>query len=226
MRPSIAVLSEKRDVSRPEAISRVDLLPDDSSRRLNLARPAGAKYGMTSRCKGSVHCHAVDCAKCSWRYAGRIATRIDASRNGSLYAITIDIPDASPSGFRQWRTRIRNRLDYLRTSTLWRNVGLHVWLCRDGKLRGVISFGTFGSAEVLSALSRWPMALREIGCDDLWVEIYDVVKPSVISMAGPTLGRYRPRKLSVWPCRCRLAPPTSTDAEPNGDCVEPMPILL
>jgi hypothetical protein len=117
---------------------------------------------MTSRCKGSVHCHAVDCAKCSWRYAGRIATRIDASRNGSLYAITIDIPDASPSSFRRWRTRIRNRLDYLRTSTLWRNVGLHVWLCRDGKLRGIISIGTLGPAEVLSALSRWPMALREI----------------------------------------------------------------
>ncbi len=181
---------------------------------------------MTSRCKGSVHCHAVDCAKCSWRYAGRIARRIDASRYGSLYAITIDIPDASPSGFRQWRTQMRNRFDYLRTSAPWRNVGLHVWFCRDGKLRGIISLGTLGPAEVLSALSRWPMALREIGGDDLRLESYNVVKPSVISLAGPTLGRYWSRRFSVWPCRSRSGPPVRTDAEPCAESVEPMPVLL
>jgi hypothetical protein len=121
---------------------------------------------------------------------------------------------------------MRNRLDYLRTSTLWRNVGLHVWLCRDGKLRGIISLGALGPAEALSALSRWPMTLRAIGCDDLRVEIYDVVKPSVISLAGPTLGRYWSRKLSVWPCRSRLGSPTTTDAAPNAGWIEPMPVLL
>jgi hypothetical protein len=121
---------------------------------------------------------------------------------------------------------MRNRVDYLRRSTLWKEFGLHLWLCRDGKLRGIISLGTLGPAEVLSALWRWPMALREFGCDDLRIEIYDVVKPSVISMARPTLGRYWSRKLSVWPCRSRLGPPTGTDAAPNVERIEPMPVLL
>jgi hypothetical protein len=186
-----------------------------------------AKYSMTFQCHGPDHCHRVECARCSWRYAGQFARRIETNHHGPLYAITIEISDP-PSGFRLWRTQMRNRIDYLRTatSTSWRRVGLHVWFCRDGKLQGIISLGTLGPAEVLSALSRWPMALREIGCDDLRIEIYDVVKPSVISLVGPTLGRYWSRKLSVWPCRSRLGPPTTTNAEPTADFVEPMPILL
>ncbi len=121
---------------------------------------------------------------------------------------------------------MRNRLDYRRFSGPWRKIGPNVWLCREGKLRGIISIGTLGPAEVLSALSRWPMALGEISHDDLRLEIYEVVKPPVISLEGPTMGRYWSRKLSVWPCRSRLGLPTSTDAAPNGDCVEPMPVLL
>src|SRR4051794_24014941 len=103
---------------------------------------------MRTRCHGRVHCHTVDCERCAWRYSLRIARRIAIDEHASFYAITIEMRGISPEGFREWRTRIRNRLDYLRRSAHWKKLGLHVWICQDGKLRGIISLGALGPAEV------------------------------------------------------------------------------
>jgi hypothetical protein len=136
----------------------------------------------------------------------------------------ICIPDATPLGFRRWRRDLRNRVDYLRRrSPHWRDFGLHVWRSRDGKLRGIVSLATLGSAEAQDGFSRWPTTLRAISSDDLRLEIYHVVKPSVISLEGVGRGRYWARTASVFPRReLSISSGTGLDWEHS----EPMPILL
>jgi hypothetical protein len=112
-------------------------------------------------CKGSNHGHFVQCERCSWRYAGRIARRISRA-TGPFYAVTTKISDPTPSGFRRGRVEVRNRITYLRKAPSWRNFGLHVWRCRDGKVKGIVSLATLGPAEVPDGLTRWPVTLRVI----------------------------------------------------------------
>jgi hypothetical protein len=176
-------------------------------------------------CHGSNHCHAVQCERCAWRYSGRIARRISIS-TGPVYASAIHIPDLLPSDVRGWRAQIRNRICYLRQSPRWHNFSLHVWLNRDGSCRGVLSAGTLDKEEVGSALSRWPVTLRAVSCDQLRLEIFDSAKPSVVCSEGPTWGRYWSRSLYIGPCRSPIRPLLGTPKDPVQDWYEPMPILL
>ena len=121
---------------------------------------------------------------------------------------------------------LHNRVEggYLRRKfPRWRSFGLNVWLSHDNQVRGIASLGKLGLTEVQGGLSRWPTTLRRISSDDLRVEIYHVVKPSVISLEGSARGRYWPRRASIRPCQ-----EISVCSMPglNRDHDEPMPILL
>jgi len=121
---------------------------------------------------------------------------------------------------------LHNRVEggYLRRKfPRWRSFGLNVWLSHDNQVRGIASLGKLGLTEVQGGLSRWPTTLRRISSDDLRVEIYHVVKPSVISPEGAGRGRYWSRAASIRPYR-EIS--ISSVAGLNREHGEPMPILL
>jgi hypothetical protein len=178
-------------------------------------------------CKGSSHCHSVRCERCSWRYTRKIARRISADADGPFYAVTLCIPDGSPTGFRRWRTQIRNRVHYLRQSACWMSFGPYVWLGHDGSCRGVIAGSTLSIERVRSGFTRWSLTLRAIPSSEVRLEVSNAVKPSVIYLAGPSSGRYWSRSLYVGPSRRPRQPPLDPQAEAAVDGAnEPMPILI
>jgi hypothetical protein len=104
---------------------------------------------------------------------------------------------------------------------------MHLWLSRDGYIRGVIALRSITEDEFLTALgARWPMTLRPIRLNALYDELYAVVRPDVMLADDPSHARYQPRQVTVRPSRPRGVSRHTADAlapDPFGD---PMPVLI
>lgn len=179
------------------------------------------------KCCSQSRCGKTTCTVCARRYAGRITKRIVSRATGKLHVVRIEPPIFSRADFWRWRTEVRNMIDhYRRNSRWWRSFGLQVWLCRDGKLRGITCLGSLTEGEVLTAFNRrWPTALRSIDPSDLRREIVTIVHPNMIASVQ-VKARYQSVKLAIWPQRTRL----KTSLLPVPDTIkvriEPMPVLL
>ncbi len=167
-------------------------------------------------CTPNSRCRHLECATCTWRYAGQVAQRIDLSTRGStLHGIEI----GGFENFALFRTAVRNLIDYRRRSRgPWGDLLLHVWHCRDAGASGIIGSGLVGIGEFGSVLRRrWQVQCRPVIVEELRVEIYRIVRQVGYSNAS----RYQHVKLAVWPRRDRFR--VITEA---GICVDPMPIIL
>ncbi len=176
------------------------------------------------QCSPQVRCLSPKCPTCAWKFTGRLTARISGTPTGQLCATEIEIPN--PHRFREWRVEARNFLDHRRRKDiLWRRFGCHVFLSKDGWLRGVMTLGQLGLVEVSEAFStRWSTTLRVFEPGDLRMIVWAALKPSVIYTAGPPQGRYWPLRCSIWPCRRSEAP--MVDRSPSPDLLDPMPVLF
>src|SRR5688572_768480 len=94
-------------------------------------------------CHSGHRCNQRECATCQWRYSGRVARRILASVTGRLWAVEIDIGPCTVADFASWRVEAHNLIQYRRmTNRWWRDLSLWVWLCEDGRLRGILDLAS------------------------------------------------------------------------------------
>jgi hypothetical protein len=158
-------------------------------------------------CSSQVRCLSPLCDTCAWRFTGTLWRDL-ADEPGRRCAVELQIGD--PTRFQQERIAIRNFVDYLRRKhPAWRSLGLHLFLGRDGKLRGVASLGLVSPGEAQRRLStRWPTSLRVVEPADLRLAIWHALKPRVI-WNGPVEGRYWTRRISIW---ARRAAPMAAPA--------------
>jgi hypothetical protein len=179
------------------------------------------------KCRSQSRCGQIMCAVCARRYAGHMAKRIASDSIGRLYAAEIELTPSAPADFWRWRTEVRNLIDYRRRENRWwRFFLLQVWLCHDGKLRGIVSLGSLSEAEVLTAFNqRWPTTLQPIEASNLRREIAAIVHPSMITPVQ-VRARYQTVKLTICPQQTKIKVATSPVPEPLRTRIEPMPILF
>jgi hypothetical protein len=148
-------------------------------------------------------CGRLACTNCAWHSAGRVARRILSSNPRHLHAVEIEVPISTLADFWTWRVQARNIVDYSRRACQWwRDVSLCVWLCEDGRIRGLVSLGSIAPEEFLGAVGRrWPTTLRAIDPTKVREEIYGVIRPGQIANLGLSRGRYQPLKFQVGPRR-------------------------
>src|SRR4051812_15668852 len=125
-------------------------------------------------CYSGNRCNRRGCPTCRWRYAGRVSRRIHHRASGLLCAIEIDAKLHTLADFWCWRVEARNLIDHRRrASWWWRDLGLSVWLSKDGLTRGVVSLGAVTVEEFEAAVGRrWPLKLRAIDPATVREEIY------------------------------------------------------
>jgi hypothetical protein len=176
-------------------------------------------------CCSQSRCARTDCAVCTRRYAGQLAKRIQACATGKLFAIEMRLPSPSLADFWSFRVGARNFIDHRRRlDQWWREFMLQVWLCQDGRVRGVGSLGSLTETEVLEAFqSRWPTSIRHLDSGNLGSEIVQTVRADLLPSADMS-ARYQSIKLAIWPRReKRKATPRLE--QPRYD-LEPMPIVF
>jgi hypothetical protein len=182
---------------------------------------------MIRKCCSQNRCSLTSCAPCSWRYAKRIARRVQSTGNHNLHAVEIDIAPSRLADFWSWRIEVRNVIDYRRrTSRWWRHCGLIVWLGADQRLRGVVYLGLVAPVDFLAAFSRWPTTLRPIDPAVLRDTIYTIVQPGMIATMPTSKARYQPLKLAVWPRRKATKTRSSVQERASTVHIEPMPVLI
>lgn len=171
-------------------------------------------------------CLEITCEACSCRYAGHVAKRIQTIA-GKRNVIEIDASLSTLADFWSWRIEARNLIDYRRRDCRWwRELLLSVWLCRDGRLRGVVGIASLTPAEVLEVLNRrWPTTLRPVESNDLRQEIATIVHPRVITTIQ-VRARYQSLKFSIWPKGTRTKIQSAPVSLPTRRVVEPMPVLV
>lgn len=179
------------------------------------------------KCRSQSRCGQIACAVCARRYAGHMAKRIASDATGKLYAVQIDLTPSSLADFWRWRAEVRNLINYRRReSRWWRSVGMQVWLCYDGKLRGITNLGSLMETEFLGPFTRrWLTTLRSIDPSDLRREIASIVHPNMIAPVQ-VKARYQPVRMAVRPQRIEVKAKSLCTPEPFRTWVEPMPILL
>jgi hypothetical protein len=177
------------------------------------------------KCCSQSRCARTDCAVCSRRYAGRLSRRILTITTGKLFAIELQLPSPSLADFWSFRVGARNFIDHRRRlDRWWREFMLQVWLCQDGRVRGVGSLGSLTDTEVLEAFqSRWPTSIRPLSYENQRPEIVQIVRPGLLPLAEIS-ARYQSIKLAIWPQRERRKP-TPRLEHPRYD-LESMPIVF
>lgn len=178
------------------------------------------------KCCSQHRCSQIACEVCARRYASRFTRQILRTCPRNLATISIDPKFQSIPDFRQWRIEARNLLDYRRRQNRWfRELGLWVWRCQDGQIRGVISLAAVTTDEFKAAFDRrWPTTLRPIDPAALRDDVISVLQPDMIS-AGESNGRYQSLKLWIWP-RNPMRKKSALVAPIHGAWIEPMPVLL
>jgi hypothetical protein len=118
---------------------------------------------------------------------------------------------------------MRNVVDYRRrtgsSAARWRSLGIHLFDCADGRIRGVLTCRGLPVDCSRAFTARWPTAIRVIEPEELRATIYRVIKPGVIKLSGDR-GGYQNVRLSIWPRRERVQPRTSARHR------EAMPVLI
>lgn len=182
---------------------------------------------MRTTCHSGHRCNRLDCATCRWRYSGQIARRILDRTKGHLYVVEIDAGLHTLPDFGCWRIEARNLIDHKRRSCRWwRDLGISVWLSKDGRVRGIVSLGAVTAEEFNAAVGRrWPLRLRAIDPATVREEVYRVIRPGMIADFGLGQGRYQPLKFAVWPCAHHS--PGAPDHENTAPTwIEPMPFIV
>lgn len=171
-------------------------------------------------------CRNITCEVCSRRYAGQVAKRIQTVA-GKRNVIEIDASLSTLADFWSWRIEVRNLTDYRRRDCRWwREFLMTVWLCHDGRLRGIASLGSLTPAEVLEVLNRrWPTTLWPVESNDLRQEIAAIVHPTMIATIQ-VRARYQSLKFSIWPKASRTNRQSAPISLPTRRLVEPMPVLV
>lgn len=171
-------------------------------------------------------CGHIACEVCARRYASRFTRQILQACPRNLATIELDPKIQSSADFRQWRIEVRNLLDYRRRQNRWyRELGLWVWHCQDGKIRGVISLAAVTKDEFKAAFDRrWPTTLRPIDPATLRNDVISVLQPDMI-YAGEANGRYQSLKLWIWP-QSPMRKKSALVTPIYEAWIEPMPVLL
>jgi hypothetical protein len=176
-------------------------------------------------CCSQSRCARTDCAVCTRRYAGQLAKRIQACATGKLFAIEMRLPASTLADFWSFRVGARNFIDHRRRADQWwRDFMLQVWLCQDGRVRGVGRLVSLTDTEVLEAFqSRWPTTIRPLSSENLRSEIVQIVHPGSLSSAELS-ARYQSMKLAIWPRREKRK--ATARLEQSRYELEPMPIVF
>ncbi len=192
-----------------------------------MSEAISAKYQMSERCHSQNRCARIDCASCSRRYATRLSRRILTLNPRRLFAVELQTLLYSPAEFWQWRTAIRNMVDYHRreTSRWWRDIGLWLWFSADGGVRGIASLEALTEAEFLKAVDqRWRTRLLPIDPLELRSEIIAVIHPKAI-YSGAGRARYQSIRTAIWPRR--IPSPLKQKSVPGiRRPLEPMPVII
>jgi hypothetical protein len=177
------------------------------------------------KCCSRSRCARIDCAVCARRYAGRLSKRIHAVTSGRLFAIEMALPSPSLADFRNFRVGARNFIDHRRRlDRWWREFMLQVWLCQDGRVRGVGGLGSLTDTEVLEAYQpRWPTSIWPLSSENLRSEIVRIVRPDLLPSAEVS-ARYQSLKLAIWPQREKRKATLRLE-QPRYE-LEPMPIAF
>jgi hypothetical protein len=169
-------------------------------------------------CTSDHRCRLPCCASCAWRFSRHLTERILRVEPRSFLAVEI-APDVGSFP----TTAIRNIIDYRRrTGTFaarWRSLGIHLFDCADGRVRGVLTCRGLPVDLVEAFTARWSTTIRVIEPEGVRATIYRVIKPGVIKLSGDR-GGYQNVRLSIWPRRERVQPRTSARHH------EAMPVLI